>query len=139
MNNETKTKEQRGSLDRITLNSDTLQRVDRWLNQLTDHCKGIRASRTDIVRWLISSHSPELSLSELRAAKEAMFDDLEYALWLAKEIREARGRGEKVSILDLVHFAKERPGRMPSKPRHTSHPTEPLTPKNLPIRSLIHD
>lgn len=90
--------------DRITLPPSALEKLGRWIGLLQNRSAGIKVTRSDLVTWLINSHSEHLSTSEIADLEEKFFDNLKYAKWAVKEIMEARTRGE---ILNLKLVGQE--------------------------------
>lgn len=90
--------------DRITLPPNALEKLGRWIDFLHNKSAGIKVTRSDLVTWLINSHSENLSTSEVSDLEGKFFDNLKYAKWAVKEIMEARARGE---ILNLKLVSQE--------------------------------
>lgn len=90
--------------DRITLPPNALEKLGRWIDLLHNKSAGIKVTRSDLVTWLINSHSENLSTSEVSDLEGKFFDNLKYAKWAVKEIMEARARGE---ILNLKLVSQE--------------------------------
>lgn len=84
--------------DRITLPPSALEKLGRWIDLLQNKSAGIKVTRSDLVTWLINSHSENLSTSEISDLEGKFFDNLKYAKWAVKEIMEARARGEVLNL-----------------------------------------
>lgn len=90
--------------DRITLPPSALEKLSRWIDLLHNKSAGIKVTRSDLVSWLISSHSENLSTNEISDLENKFFDNLKYAKWAVNEIKEAKARGE---ILNLKLISQE--------------------------------
>ena len=103
------------AVDRITLRPDSLNRLDGWLASLQVKFRGIRVSRSDLVNWLIGARAPELSGAELRALQREYFDEVQFTAWALRELKDARARGEKLSLKDIM--ARDRASQKPAHDR----------------------
>lgn len=120
--------------DRITLPPNALEKLGRWIDFLHNKSAGIKVTRSDLVTWLINSHTENLSTSEVSELEEKFFDNLKYAKWAVKEIMEARARGE---VLNLRLVGNENKTSTPSskKERQTKIKTAS---KNLSDSTVIN-
>lgn len=84
--------------DRITLTPDALVKLSKWIDQIYKKNPGAKATRSDLVAWLIEVHAEDLSLSELNSLEEKFFDSVKYAKWAVKAIIEAKSRGEVLNL-----------------------------------------
>lgn len=96
--------------DRITLSPHVLEKLCKWGAQLNSKNPGVSATRSDLVAWLIETHSGELSSSELAVLQEKFFDSVKYAKWAVKAVIEAKARGE---VLSLKLIGKDNKGAVP--------------------------
>ncbi|MGZ3783867.1 MAG: hypothetical protein ACXWR0_04995 [Bdellovibrio sp.] len=96
--------------DRVTLAPDALNKLSQWVDQLYKKNPGVKATRSDLVAWLIEVHAEDLSLSELNSLEEKFFDSVKYAKWAVKAIIEAKARGEVLNLKLIVA-----PGTSPSQ------------------------
>lgn len=101
--------------DRVTLAPDALDKLSKWVDQLYKKNPGVKATRSDLVAWLIEVHAEDLSLSELNSLEEKFFDSVKYAKWAVKAIIEAKARGEVLN-LKLVGPLGSSPSQNESKP-----------------------
>ncbi len=100
-------------LDRISLKAEALARVERWITQAEQRYKAIRISRTELVNFLILHRAAELSEEEARLLGEAHYDEVKFATWALKALKDAHARGEKVSLDDLIRKHRNAPGAIP--------------------------
>jgi hypothetical protein len=123
------------SQDRITLKGEVLERLNQWAGQLKDACKGTKVKHGDIVEWLVMTHAPALSVKELNEFKDQYFDEVQFASWALKTLREAHSRGEKVSLTDIISASRPKPSEKRVAPRRTAKAQDGLkivapTPEN---------
>lgn len=101
--------------ERVSLDEITASKIDQWLDQVLVQVPGIKIGRSELVRWLVNSHVEVLSKDELQQIRECYFDEMEFALWMVRQLRESRARGEKIALSDLM--GDTRVSRLPRKPR----------------------
>ncbi len=91
-----KTKRQRHD-DRVTLDVETLQRMDAWIEQVKAATKGVAVSRKDLVNWMVRQHDSHLSPDELAALRSKFFDEVRFLQQTIREVKAARQqrRGSK--------------------------------------------
>ena len=89
-------------VDRVSLKSEVLSRVEHWISQVEDRHKAVRITRNEPVNFLLLHHAPALSEEETRLLGEAHHDEVRFAAWALKSIREARARGETLTLNDLL-------------------------------------
>ena len=92
--------------DRITLKGEALQRVDNWLTQIRNQSKGVKISRNDLVQWLIERRAPTLDTDEQKALSELFFDEVAFAAWMLKEVRERKKRQESTALSEILAMGK---------------------------------
>jgi len=100
-------------MDRIALQGEARDRVQRWAAELNTQIKGLRLTKTDLVTYLILDHAETLSAEDVLKIRKSYFDEVRFATWLLKEVKEAQKRGESPSIEGLIGM--EKPKRKPSK------------------------
>jgi hypothetical protein len=106
--------------ERVSLDETSAAKIDVFLDQVVQQVPGIKIGRSEIVRWLVNRHPETLATEELQQIKEAYFDEMEFALWMVRQLKESRARGERVSLSDLIGGVT--PTRAPKKPRRKSPP-----------------
>lgn len=104
--------------ERVSLDETSAAKIDFFLDQVVQQVPGIKIGRSEIVRWLVNRHPNDLTTEELQQIKEAYFDEMEFALWMVRQLKESRARGERVSLSDLIGGVTST--RAPKKPRRKS-------------------
>lgn len=112
---ETTMKKNQVPMDRIYLQGDAKDRIQRWADDLNTQFKGLRISKTDLVSYLIMSHDESLSADEAQDIRDTFFDQVRFASWILKELKEAQKRGETASIEDLLTTVVSNPKRTPRR------------------------
>ena len=102
MENETKPKTKAKHPDRVTLAPEALWRVSKWLDETRGQIKGSKISRSDLVSFLIMSHSPCLSEGELKELEGEYFDEVRFAAWALGQLKDAKAQGKTVSLNEIL-------------------------------------
>jgi len=103
-----KTKKENKVLERVTISDDLKEKLSLLCSQANEALQGfVTVTKSDIINFILNSHSETLSKPEIEALKAEHFDELRFANWLAAKIRDARESGENVSLKDL--FEKSKP------------------------------
>lgn len=115
MDEERKEKKKRQShLDRATLKPDSLTKIDGWLGDIRQQCRGIRISRTQLVNWLVIRHPSDLTRDEQLELRQMFFDDELLGAWVLRDLRDRRAKGENVTYFDvLAEATKDCPPKNP--------------------------
>lgn len=87
-------------VERIVLSSSALERVESWIEALAK--RKIEVSRAALVSELICRRSPDLSTSEIAELEGVFFDEVKFAKWAVDELKEARKRGESVTLSEIL-------------------------------------
>ncbi len=85
-------------LDRITVNQESLERLNSWLNQIENQSKGIQVKREELINWLIQIQAEQLTASQLKEIEEKYFDPVKYAKWAYLQVKAAQARGENLRV-----------------------------------------
>ncbi len=107
MTNESKTPTQ-APKNRVTLDTDCLLKIDRLVKQVSNETKGVSIKRSELVNWILRSHSEVFNSKELAIIAKDFFDEVAFMTWALDALRKAKQRGEATSMKDLL---KERPDR----------------------------
>ena len=94
------------NVDRISLKPESIARVDHWISQIKERHQSVRISRNAVVNFILLQRAPNLSDDEIEQLGGAHRDDIRFAMWAVKAMREARSRGERYSLRSLME--KER-------------------------------
>lgn len=103
-NNELKAKRHRHE-DRVTLEAESLQRVDGWIEQVTSTTKGVTVTRKDVVNWMVSQRGPLLSSNEVNGLRTQFFSDVRFLQQAIKELKSAKRRGDQVDLSEILSSA----------------------------------
>jgi hypothetical protein len=115
--------------DRITLSAESFAKLSLWLEQVVATNKGINVDRSDLVNWLVQTHEADLALTQLKQLESQFYDPVKYAKWVLSHVKEAKARGENLTIKivgEHSHGANEisvRPKRMRKKAAKTDDDT----------------
>ena len=91
-----------GHLDRVVLNGEVVSRVDKWISEIESEFRGTRLTRSGIVNHLLGCRPENLSIDEKSKLADTGFDEIRFAAWALKEIRKAKGRGELLTLAQLL-------------------------------------
>jgi hypothetical protein len=98
---EEKNKKRQRHFDRVTLEADTLVRLDSWIGQVEGMKAGVVLSRKDILNWLVMSMPDKLSSAQEKGLADEFYSELRYIQFAEREIRAAETRGERLTLKDL--------------------------------------
>ncbi len=124
MNDDQKPKLRTRHPDRVSLSPDSLNRLAGWTIDAEGHLKGSRLTKSDLVNFLIKSHSASLSERELEELERDHFDEVRFAAWALRQIKEARAQGKDLSLADVVNAAPGARSKPDSEP--SPKPVKPL-------------
>ncbi|MBL7542561.1 MAG: hypothetical protein JNL11_02040 [Bdellovibrionaceae bacterium] len=124
--------------DRITLIPAMLEKVSRWKEQLNESKPGVKASRADIVHWLLDSAPDLLSEADLKSLQDKFYDSVEHAKWVLKTATLAKARGESINIKIVEERNKTKDDKKDSvaKTKKTRKADVPLNPNEQFIGNL---
>ena len=94
------------AFERITLQPKAKEKTERWLEQATHSIRGLNLSKSDLVNWLVESHADELSPEMLTRLRDAYFDEVKFTAWALGQLKEARERGESLTLSELLSVAQ---------------------------------
>ena len=97
------------SPERVTLSEATATKLDQWIEKVTLTRQGVELSRRDVVEWLISNHSENLSPSEEKELADTHYNEVKFLQYAIREIKEAKGRGEETNLAELLQKIKITP------------------------------
>jgi hypothetical protein len=90
-------------IDRISLNPKNRMRLDKWIDEINAHLKGmVKVTRTDLVNCLLEEHSNSLSSLELNAAAKYCFDEVRWLNSAMDRLKKAKRVGETLSMEALL-------------------------------------
>ena len=88
--------------DRIKLSPEALARLSAWLEEVGSELPGVKLNRGNLVSFLILSHAPSLSETEVRELRTRFHDEVKFGQWALEQVKAALARGEDVSILEII-------------------------------------
>lgn len=89
--------------DRVSLTPAALTRLSSWILEAEGRLKGSRLTKSDLVNFFVMSHSASLSERELEQLERDHFDEVRFAVWALRQIKEARAQGKELSLADVVN------------------------------------
>jgi hypothetical protein len=104
-NTDVKPKRPQPKHDRLVLSSDALNRINGWLDQLRDQLKGIKVRRRDLVEYAVLSQPEQLSSRQVEDFRIRYFDEIEFAAWAIRKLKEGRAAGQRISLAELIGAA----------------------------------
>jgi hypothetical protein len=94
-------KKRQRHFDRVTLDADTLVRLDSWIGQVEAVKAGVLLSRKDVLNWLVMKLPDKLSAAQEKGLADEFYSELRYLQFAEREIRAAETRGERLTLKDL--------------------------------------
>lgn len=89
--------------DRIVLNAESVTVLGRLREQINLAFGGmIKLSNKDLANFLIQQRSSALSEQEVLNVKSEFFDDVTAAQWVLKKLKDAKGKGEHLSLKEVI-------------------------------------
>ncbi|HRK09155.1 MAG TPA: hypothetical protein PLZ57_15405 [Pseudobdellovibrionaceae bacterium] len=116
MSDETK-KKRIPKYDRVTLYDEAMKRVDGWIKQAQDSKAGVSLFRKDILNWYILNAPEQLDAKSIESLAAQFFDQERFLKQALKRVRDAKGRGETVSLQELMTDEQSVKPKKPRKPR----------------------
>lgn len=117
--------------DRVTLYEEAMKRVDSWIKQVEDTKVGVSLFRKDILNWHILNAPEKLDAGSIAALAGQFFDQERFLKQALKQVRDAKGRGETLSLQALM--SDEQSVKKPVKPR------KPRAPKEVSTEAICAD
>jgi hypothetical protein len=59
-------------------------------------------TKSDVVNLILEGHASQLSPTEIENLKERHLDQVKFAFWVAKRLKEAQAAGESLTIQDIL-------------------------------------
>lgn len=96
------------SVDRIILKRGTRDKLDRWLQLLTDKYDSmIKFSKSDLANFIIREHTESLSELEVRLLAAEYYDEMRWINKAIEKVRQAKRSGTQITLEELME--KRRP------------------------------
>ena len=116
MSEETK-KKRIPKYDRVTLYEESMNQVDNWIKQVQDSRTGVSLCRKDILNWYINNAPEQLEAKAVEKLASQFFDQERFLRQALKRVRDAKGRGETVTIEELMADEQSVKPKKPRRPR----------------------
>jgi len=97
-----KKRKQKVAGNRILLKEEAANRVASWAGQVQAQLRGTRVGRNEIVNWLVLGHEPKLSSRELKDVEDTYYDEVKFASWALRQLKQARDQGRPISLTELL-------------------------------------
>ncbi len=92
----------KNTIERVTLGKDESEKINQWLNQIKSETSSfLEVSKSDLVNFLIRSHSEHLKLKELKLLKAQKYDLVKHLNWLTPILKKAIEENDQAKILFL--------------------------------------
>jgi hypothetical protein len=115
-----------------------MKRVDGWIKQVQDSKAGVSLFRKDILNWHISNAPEQLDADGIAALAAQFFDQERFLKQALKRVRDAKSRGETLSLKALMSDEQSVKPKKPRKPRAPKEVTaEPIC--DDPTRTSTND
>lgn len=134
MSDEIKTKKRIPKYDRVTLYDEALNRIDGWIKQVEQSKAGVSLFRKDILNWFVLSSPELLPAASIDAMAVQFFDQERFLKQALKRVREAKERGENLSLSDIMsdeQSVKPKKDRKPRAPKKLSTVTPDASDKEI--------
>ena len=116
--------------DRVTLLPKQLEKIDDWVLQVKEKCKGVSLSRNQMLQWLLESKEAILRVEELQHIGSQFFQEDLFLKQVAEELKGRRAAGEHITLGDVMGRIfpekKVRKSRVPKNVHPRSSETEQI-------------
>lgn len=102
MNKAGETQTKRRHPDRVTLLPKQLDKIDAWVLQVKEQCKGVSLSRNQMLQWLLESKEATLRVEELQDIGSQFFQEDLFLKQVAEELKGRRAAGEQINLGDVM-------------------------------------
>lgn len=114
----TKSVKQLSPQDRATLTTANAKKLDAWLEQVDSKFNGlVSVSRSDLTNYFLDKQPDILSRDQLEKIKAAHFDEVRFAQWALKQIKNSKQKGEALSLKDIVSMSRLVDAETPKRAR----------------------
>ncbi len=80
----------KSQVDRVTLNKDESEKINRWLQQIKESSKGfLDLTRSDLVNYLIKTHVDVLTAKEIKKIRLAHYSLIKHLNWITPQLKKA--------------------------------------------------
>lgn len=110
--------------DRFTVDPINLQKIGSLLEQLRASVPACDISRKDLVNWILEKFPNNLGTDELNELKDRFYDEERFLRLALEEVRNAKARGEKLSLQDILQKKTESALPVPKARRRKRKPID---------------
>jgi hypothetical protein len=90
-------------VERVIIDERVKSKLSAMVDQANASLQGIATvTKGDVVNLVLSNHDESLTPSELEQLKALHLDQVKYAFWLAKRLKEAKASGQELSLEELL-------------------------------------
>ena len=90
------------SIERVTLGKNESEKIHQWLIQIRTETSGyLEVSKSDLVNFLIRSHSEHFKSKEVKLIKAQKYDLVKHLNWLTPLLKKAIEENDQEKILIL--------------------------------------
>jgi hypothetical protein len=118
MTSELKNQNSSALRNRVALEDVSIDKIDRWVEQVNREAKGVRIKRNEMLDWMVKSLPDTLKSKQIKRISKLFYDAVVYMESELRKAKEARARGE-MSPSAAVHDSQSMDGtvarREPSK------------------------
>ncbi len=94
-------KKKRPVLDHVALTYASVEKIKKWLDQVSAKKKGVKISRKDFVNWLIEKSNENLSTGDINALIGKFYDEESFLRQLLRDVRQAKEDGQDKPSLEF--------------------------------------
>jgi len=127
----TKSEKQLSPQDRATLTPANAKKLTAWLEQIESKYNGlVSVSKSDLTNYFLDKQPDVLSRDQLEKIKAAHFDEVRFAQWALKQIKDSKQKGEALSLKDIVSMSRLVDAEIPKRvrlPKSTESTDTPTT------------
>lgn len=98
MNPSENEKNHRKTAYRVSLTSSSLETITNLLGQVESKLPGLKISKSDLVNWIIKTHSESFTDKEFKAIERDHFDPVKALEWAVAEAKKQQGSGKEVDL-----------------------------------------
>jgi hypothetical protein len=117
-------------IERVGIEASSIARVQSWLKQSTSQRVGIELSVKKLVNWAIEQIPEVLEPSQLKNLSDQFYDEVKFLESALLQIKEAKTRGEVLSLQDLLHANQALKPRAKTKTSLTGKPASQKGPRS---------
>jgi hypothetical protein len=117
-------------IERVGIEASSIARVQGWLKQATSQRAGIELSVKKLVNWAIEQIPEVLEPSQLKNLSDQFYDEVKFLESALLQIKEAKTRGEALSLQDLLHANQALKPRAKTKTSLTGKPASQKGPRS---------